>query len=107
TPTTTTTVAPLPMPLCDPARVLKFSPILWAVLTVFFGGTLPPAYLAYGNQDPTVPPSSQGVVLHDWWSAAGNWMTTYYDNPVKAGHNLSYDVNATAFNLWLRAFASP
>lgn len=96
-----------PMPPCDPARVLKFSPLFWAALTVFLGGSqLPPAYLAYGDQDWLVPPSSQGIVLHDWWAAGGNWFTTYYDNPPNGSHNLSFDINATAFSLWLAAFAS-
>ena len=98
-----------PMPPCDPSRVLKFSPVFWAVLTVFFSGSgsLPPAYLAYGDQDTLVPPSSQGIVLHDWWSAGGNWFATYYDNPSAGGHSLSYDVNATAFNLWLGLYGAP
>ena len=98
-----------PMPPCDASRVLKFSPVFWAVLTVFFrgSGSLPPAYLAYGDQDTLVPPSSQGIVLHDWWSAGGNWFATYYDNPSAGGHSLSYDVNATAFNLWLGLYGAP
>ena len=120
TTTTTTTTGSLPssattdakqgpMPPCDASRVLKFSPVFWAVLTVFVSGSgsLPPAYLAYGDQDTLVPPSSQGIVLHDWWSAGGNWFATYYDNPSAGGHNLSYDVNATAFNLWLGLYGAP
>lgn len=95
------------MPTCDPNRVLTFSPLFWAAITVLFGGRLPPAYLAYGNQDALVPPPSQGEVLHDWWSTAGNWLATYYDNPVSAGHNLSGDINLTAFNLWLSVFGAP
>jgi len=96
------------MPRCDPARVLRFSPMFWAAFTVLFGGRqLPPAYFAYGNQDWLVPPASQGAPLHDWWAAGGNWLATYYDNPPSGGHNLSFDVNATAFSLWLSAFASP
>ena len=95
------------MPPCDPNRVLKFSPILWAVLAELFGGDLPPAYLAYGDRDSVVPPSSQGVVLHDWWSAGGSWLETYYDNPPTGGHNLSNEMNATAFSLWLGLFGFP
>ncbi len=107
--TTTTVARPGPMPACDPARVLKFSPVFWAVLTVYFGGSghLPPAYLAYGDLDTLVPPASQGIVLHDWWAAGGNWLATYYDNPPLIGHSLSYEVNATAFNLWLGFFSAP
>lgn len=108
--TTSTTMALAPaMPLCDPARVLKFSPVFWAVLTVFLRGSgqLPPAYLAYGDLDTLVPPSSQGAVLHDWWAAGGSWLATYYDNPPAGDHNLSYAVNATAFNIWLGVFGAP
>ena len=97
------------MPRCDPVRVLKFSPVFWAVFTVFMSGSghLPPAYLAYGDQDTLVPPSSQGIVLHDWWAAAGNWLATYYDNPPRSDHNISFAVNATALNLWLGLFGTP
>jgi len=105
--TTSTTLAPVPMPPCDPARVLRFSPLFWTALAVLFGGDLPPAYLAYGDQDGLVPPDSQGVVLHDWWSAGGSWLETYLDRPPAGGHNLSFDVNATAFSLWLGLFGSP
>lgn len=107
--TTTTIARQVPMPPCDPARVLKFSPVFWAVLTVFLSGSghLPPAYLAYGDLDTLVPPVSQGIVLHDWWAAAGNWLATYYDNPPGGDHNLSYNVNATAFELWLNFYGAP
>ena len=95
------------MPPCDPNRVLKFSPILWAIVAEMFDGDLPPAYLAYGDQDMLVPPSSQGAPLHDRWSSGGSWLETYYDNPRAGGHNLSYEVNTTAFYLWLGLFGAP
>lgn len=98
--------AMVPLPRCDAGRVLTFSPVFWAALTVFLGGPqLPPAYLAYGDLDDLVPAPSQGVVLHDWWAEGGDWLATYYDNPPNGGHNLSFEVNASAFYLWLGLFA--
>jgi acetyl esterase/lipase len=105
---TTTLTPPVPMPRCDPNRVLRLSPIFWAALTVFLGisGHLPPAYLAYGDQDTLVPPASQGNALHDLWASGGNFYATYYDNPTQIGHNLSYEINATLFNHWLNLYAA-
>ena len=98
---------PPTVPPCDPNAVLRFGLVLWAVLGPMLEGDLPPAYLAYGDRDSVVPPSSQGVVLHDWWSAGGSWLETYYDNPPTGGHNLSNEMNATAFSLWLGLFGAP
>ncbi len=109
TSTTTTLLAPpVPMPRCDPNRVLRLSPMFWAALTVFLGisSHLPPAYLAYGDQDTLVPPASQGIALHDVWASGGNFYATYYDNPPLIGHSLSYEINATLFNHWLDLYAA-
>lgn len=94
------------MPPCSDQRVLAFSPLFWATVAAMFGGTMPPAYLGYGGLDTLVPISSQGIPLHDAWAQTAGSAAVWLDLPPAAGHNLTHDLNATAFYLWLRRFES-
>ena len=95
------------MPRCDQGTVLRYSPLFWAVISAMSGGGLPPVYLADGRLDVLVPPDSQAVPLAAWWQLSAGFLATYLDIPPWAGHNLTFDLNKTAFDLWLRLFASP
>jgi acetyl esterase/lipase len=96
-------VAPfLPLQPCEPGQAAAFSPLAWASFASFIHATLPPAFLAYGEEDGLVPPSSQGTPLAlDWQRSAGaEW--TWYALVQGEGHNLTYGVNRTAFDEWVR-----
>jgi acetyl esterase/lipase len=95
------------MPPCDQATVLRYSPLFWAVITAMFGGGLPPVYLAHGRLDVLVPPETQAVPLAAWWQLSAGFPATWLDISPWAGHNLTFDVDKAAFDLWLRLFASP
>jgi acetyl esterase/lipase len=101
---------PLPaqmLPACDPSTVLKYSPLFWAVVTAYFGGQLPPVYLAYGRLDVLVPPDGQAEPLAFWWQMSAGFLATYLDIPPTGGHNLTFDINKSAFDVWLGFFAAP
>lgn len=92
----------LPLPSCDPGEAAAFSPLAWASFARFIHATLPPAFLAYGEDDGLVPPASQGTPLALEWqrSAGAEW--TWYALVQGEGHNLTYGVNRTAFDEWVR-----
>ncbi len=96
-------VAPfLPLPTCEPGESATFSPLTWAAFARFIHVTLPPAFLAYGEEDGLVPPANQGTPLALEWqrSAGAEW--TWYSLVQGEGHNLTYGVNRTAFGEWER-----
>ena len=92
------------MPTCSDLRVLAFSPLFWANAAAMFGGRMPPAYLGYGALDTLVPVWSQATPLHDAWAQTAGSGEVWLDVPPSAGHNLTHELNATAFYLWLRRF---
>ena len=96
-----------PYPPCTADQIRLGSPLFWAHVNVFFGGRLPPVYLAYGAVDGLVPPGSQAEPLAFVWQQSAGFLATWLDIPPTGGHNLSYEINRTAFDLWLTDFASP
>lgn len=96
-----------PYPTCTDPQILRGSPLFWALLHAYFASPLPPAYLAYGMRDQLVPPDSQGEPLGRIWQLSTGVLGTWVDLPPEGGHNLSFDVNRTAFRIWLWLFASP
>jgi len=93
-----------PYPRCTTDRIRLGSPLFWAHVNVYFGSELPPVYLAYGMVDGLVPPSSQAEPLAYVWQQSAGFLDTWLDLPPAGGHNLSYDINRTAFELWLSTF---
>lgn len=87
--------------VCSDAEVQLASPTFWAAVDVWLGVKLPPAYLGYGQLDGLVTVPKQGDPLAASWEAAAGYLSTYYDVPPTAGHNLDFDLNKTAFDLWL------
>lgn len=92
---------------CTDLQVLRGSPLFWTVIDVMFGTKLPPVYLGYGDLDQLVPPDSQGEPIAYVWQDSAGFLATWLDRPTQGGHNLSFDLNRTAFQLWLRTFAAP
>ena len=92
-----------PMPACTELRSLLFSPLFWASLHIWDNGGLPPVYLAYGVNDELVPPSSQAIPLADVWALSAGSSDTWLDL-VKSTHNVTFELNAAAFNRWMDQF---
>ena len=92
-----------PLPLCSELRSLLFSPLFWASLHVWDNGGLPPVYLGYGVDDGLVPPSSQAVPIAEVWAMSAGSANTWLDL-AHSNHNVTFDLNATAFNRWMDQF---
>ena len=91
-----------PLPPCTELRSLLFSPLFWASLHVW-DNDLPPVYLGYGVDDALVPPSSQAVPLAEVWAMSAGSAKTWLDL-AHSTHNVTFDLNATAFNQWMDQF---
>ena len=85
---------------CTIERQLRYSPAFWAALHQWFGQPLPPLYMATGLQDGLIPWQTQVDTIAPAWEAAAGYFETYIDLPPQAGHNLSGDLNLTAFMTW-------
>jgi acetyl esterase/lipase len=96
---------PLRPDTCDPARVAAAS------IATHLRASAPPAYLAYGEQDPLVSPATQGTPLATAWarqrgdlnqrdvSRRGVW----YEQQANAGHNFDLsNSNYKRMERWLR-----
>ena len=92
-----------PLPPCTELRSLLFSPIFWASLHVWDVGGLPPVYLGYGVDDAIVPPSSQAIPLAEVWAMSAGSAMTWLDL-ADSGHNVTFDLNAAAFDRWMDQF---
>jgi acetyl esterase/lipase len=91
---------------CDPTRVAAAS-----VATHLTAGA-PPAYLAYGEQDSLVLPTTQGAPLADAWAAQRGDFTqpdpqlrgVWYEQQVNADHNFDLlNSDYVAMERWLRS----
>ena len=91
-----------PMSACTELRSLRFSPLFWASLHVW-ENDLPPVYLGYGVNDALVPPSSQAIPLADVWAMSAGSANTWLDL-ANSTHNVTFELNATAFNRWMNQF---
>jgi acetyl esterase/lipase len=91
-----------PMPACTELRSLLFSPLFWASLHMW-DNDLPPVYLGYGVNDALVPPSSQALPIADVWAMSAGSANTWLDL-ANSTHNVTFELNATAFNRWMNRF---
>jgi len=91
---------------CDPLTPLLYSPVFRASFAAMLGLQLPPAYIAYGADDPMVPMVSQGLPLSGAWTAAAGDRTTYVDVPPTGGHDVPAGMNKTVFDSWLTKVAT-
>ncbi len=91
---------------CDPYTPLLYSPVFRAGFSAMLGLPLPPAYIAYGADDPMVPMLTQGLPLSEAWTAAAGDRTTYVDVPPTGGHDVPAGMNKTVFDSWLTKVAT-
>lgn len=89
------------LPRCTEERMLYYSPLFWAALNFYYDRDLPPVYIAVGTEDRLVPISTQAEPLAIAWQGHRGFFRTWLDRP-PSGHNVSFLVNKTAFELWLR-----
>jgi acetyl esterase/lipase len=94
------------MPECDDQVVDDYSPLVWSRRYAGDGGSLPPAYFAYGGQDTLVKIETQGAPNIKAWAGAAGPERTWVDLPPDGGHNIDDTVNYIAFNSWLARVAS-
>ena len=94
------------MPQCDDQVVDDSSPLVWSRRNVSDGGSLPPAYFAYGGQDTLVKTETQGIPNIEAWASAAGPDRTWVDLPPNGTHNIDDEVNYIAFNAWLARVAS-
>ena len=100
------TDGPDDLPACDPFTPLHYSPVFRAAFSAMLGLPLPPAYIAYGVDDPLVPMLTQGLPLSGAWTAAAGDRTTYVDVPPTGGHDVPAGMNKTVFDSWLTRVAT-
>ncbi len=86
---------------CDPFTPLLYSPVFRAGMAAMLGLALPPAYIAYGADDPIVPMATQGLPLSSTWTEVAGDRTTYVDVPPTSGHDVPRGMNKTVFDSWL------
>ncbi len=67
---------------CSPGRLAEASPI------TYLHPDLPPAYWAYGEDDPIAEPTAQGATMAAAWGAQIGWQNSWCDLVDDAGHNL-------------------
>jgi acetyl esterase/lipase len=91
---------------CDAFTPLLYSPVFRAGFSAMLGLPLPPAYIAYGADDPMVPMSTQGLPLSSAWTAAAGDRTTYVDVPPTGGHDVPAGMNKTVLDSWLTKVAT-
>ena len=89
------------LPRCDIDYARRYSPAFWAALSAYFGTKLMPIYMAYGPWDTLVRVDTQGDVLYQPWQIAGGDLATWYETPEWGGHNIAFDMNKTAFDIFL------
>lgn len=91
---------------CDPVRVTAAS------VAPHLSAAAPPAYLAYGEQDPLVVPATQGAPLADAWASRRGDLArsdptrrgVWYEQQAKADHNFDLrNSDHLAMERWLRS----
>ncbi len=88
------------LPRCSDEVQLRYSPTFWAWVHAPLTVPLPPLFLATGLLDGIVPRATQVDRIQPAWEAAAGYFSTYVDLPPLGGHNLSGDMNRTAFMDW-------
>lgn len=91
-----------PMPPCTEVRTLLFSPLFWASLHMW-DSDLPPVYLGYGRNDALVPLSSQAIPIAEVWAMSAGSASTWLDL-ANSTHDVTFELNAAAFNRWMDQF---